>query len=56
MSDLSLSTTPVLPVWGIFALSVGLLALLAHGSLTLLRRDVPRRAVLVLACLGRVAG
>lgn len=51
MSDLSLSAMPVVPVWVVLVLSAGLLAVLAHGSWTLRRREVPRRSVLVLAGL-----
>src|SRR5262245_14233296 len=51
MSDLSLSATPALPVWVVLVLSAGLLGVLGHGSLTLLRREVPRRHVLILAGL-----
>ncbi len=54
MSKLSLHLVPVLPAWAVVLLSVALLAVLAHGSLTLLRRQVPRRWVGVLAVL-RVA-
>src|SRR5262245_10520714 len=54
MSDLSLQLVPVLPVWVILLLSAALLAVLAHGSVILLRRQVPRRSVVILAIL-RVA-
>src|SRR5687768_4926514 len=54
MSDLSVSAAPVLPVWVVLVLSTGLLGVLGHGSVTLLRREVPRRWVLILAGL-RVA-
>lgn len=54
MSDLSISATPVLPIWVVFVLSACLLGALGHGSWTLLRREVPRRSVLILAGL-RVA-
>jgi hypothetical protein len=51
MSDLSITATPVLPAWVVLVLSAGLLGVLALGSSTLLRREVPRRDVLVLAGL-----
>lgn len=51
MSDLSFSATPVVPVWVVLVLSAGLLGVLVHGSWTLLRREVPRRSVLLLAGL-----
>src|SRR5690242_6538834 len=50
-SSLSLSVSPVLPLWLIALLAAGLLLLLLHGSMTLLRRGVPRRSILVLAGL-----
>src|SRR5262249_30004962 len=43
-----------LPVWVALVLSAGLLGVLVHGSRTLLRREVPRRWMWILAGL-RVA-
>lgn len=54
MSDLSLQLTPVLPVWVIVLLCAALLGALAYGSVTLIRRQVPHRAVVILGVL-RVA-
>src|SRR5436190_8627363 len=54
MSDLSLQLVPVLPVWLILLVCAALLAVLAHGSFTLIHRQIPRRSVMVLASL-RVA-
>jgi hypothetical protein len=51
MSELSLSATPVLPVWLVLVLSAGLIGVLVHGSFTLLRREVPRRWIVILAGL-----
>jgi hypothetical protein len=51
MSNLSLHVVPVLPAWAVLLLSVALLAVLAHGSATLLRRQVPPRWVGILAVL-----
>jgi hypothetical protein len=54
MSDPSFHAVPVLPAWVILLLAAALLGVLAHGSRTLLRRQVPRRWVGILAIL-RVA-
>src|SRR5436309_15539293 len=54
MSELSLQLVPVLPVWVILLVCAALLAALAHGSITLIRRQIPRRSIIVLASL-RVA-
>lgn len=54
MTGLSLHLVPVVPVWVALGLSAALLAVLAHGSFSLLRRQVPGRWVVILACL-RVA-
>src|SRR5262245_7854155 len=51
MSDLSLRLSPVLPGWLVLLLSAALLGLLAHGTVTLIRRQVPQRSVVVLTCL-----
>src|SRR5262245_27168497 len=51
MSDLSLHLVPVLPVWAVLLLSAALLGVLAPGCYTLLRRQIPRRSVIVLAVL-----
>src|SRR5262249_12644992 len=51
MSDLSMHLVPVLPVWAVLLLSAALLAVLAHGCWTLLRRQIPQRPVVVLAVL-----
>jgi hypothetical protein len=51
MSELSLSVVPVLPVWVIALLGVALLGVLAHGSFTLLHRQVPPRWVWALGGL-----
>src|SRR5262245_63808610 len=47
-------TGPVLPVWLILFLAVDLLVVLAHGTFTLIRRQVPRRSIIQLGIL-RVA-
>jgi hypothetical protein len=54
MSDLSLHAVPVLPAWAIVLLTAGLLGMLAQGSITLVRRQVPRRWIAILGIL-RVA-
>ncbi len=51
MSQPSLHFVPVLPGWLVLLLAVALLGVLAQGSLTLLRRQVPRRSVVTLAIL-----
>jgi len=51
IAAMSLHLVPVLPVWLVLLMSAALLGVLAHGSITLLRRDVPRRSVVVLAVL-----
>ncbi len=51
IAAMSLQLIPVLPLWLVLLLSAALLGVLAHGSLTLLRRQVPRRSVIVLALL-----
>lgn len=53
-SDLSIQFLPLLPVWAIALFTLALLALLVQGSRMLLRKDVPRRWVVLLAVL-RVA-
>jgi len=51
IAAMSLHLVPVLAVWVVLLMSAALLGVLAHGSLTLLRREVPRRSVAVLAVL-----
>ncbi len=51
MAGMSLHMVPVVPVWLALLLVAGLIGVLAHGCVTLLRREVPRRWVIILACL-----
>jgi hypothetical protein len=44
----SIHSLPILPVWLIVVITIGLLALLAFGSVLLLRRQVPPRWVAIL--------
>jgi hypothetical protein len=48
-TDLTMQVQPILPVWEVVSLAAALLALLAYGSVLLLRRQVPPRWVAILA-------
>jgi hypothetical protein len=48
---LSLHLVPVVPAWAVLVLAAALLAVLFHGSVTLLRRQVPPRWVGILGAL-----
>lgn len=50
-TQLSLNLLPVLPTWVIILVALGLIVLLAHGSLALLRKQVPPRWVAILAAV-----
>ncbi len=49
------SLLPLIPVWAILLVAMGLIALLAHGSLVLLSKKVPGRWVALLGTLRLVA-
>ena len=48
---MSLSWMPVLPVWVVVLITCALLALLAHGSLVLVRKRLPMRWIVLLGLL-----